>query len=272
MSALCRRYGVTRAGFYSYCQRGVSAHAEQDRKLMAEITRVFFHHQERYGSPRIHRELRAAGWLVSRRRVARLMRAAGLRAKAVRGYRAKAKIHQLYARHPNRVWQVAVTQPNQVWVGDITFLKVGQRWRYLTVILDQYSRRVLAWSMTRTRTARITGAVLRQATRRRFRGAGAAPGCIFHSDRGSEYMGTRFCRLVSRLGFLQSASARGPSDNSHMESFFHSLKAELTRGVVFTDERELRAALRQYMRYYNATRLHSSLNYRSPLAFEREAA
>lgn len=85
-------------------------------------------------------------------------------------------------------------------------------------------------------------------------------------------MGTRFCRVVARLGFRQSASARGPSDNAHMESFFHSLKAELIRGVAFTDERQLRIALTHYMRYYNTTRIHSSLDYRSPLAFERQMA
>lgn len=268
VSGLCRRYGVTRAGFYSYCRRGRSAHAEQDRRLSIAIARLFAAHRERYGSPRIHRALRRAGWVVSRRRVARLMRAAGLRAKAVRGYRAKARIHQLYAQHPNRRWRRAVTGPNQAWVGDSTFVKVGHRWRYLTVVLDQCSRRVLAWSLTRTRTTRVTCAVLSAAARRRRRGRAV----IFHSDRGSEYMGRRFCRHVARLGFLQSASARGPSDNAHMESFFHTLKAELTRGVVFADERQLRTAIRSYIHYYNTTRLHSSLHYRSPLAFEREAA
>ena len=119
MSALCRRSGVTRAGFYSHCRRGRSAHAEQDRRLSIEIARLFAVHRERYGSPRIYRELRRTGWRVSRRRVARLMRAAGLRAKAVRGYRAKARIHRRYAQHPNRLWRLAVTRPNQAWVGDI---------------------------------------------------------------------------------------------------------------------------------------------------------
>ena len=95
---------------------------------------------------------------------------------------------------------------------------------------------------------------------------------IFPSDRGSKYMGAPFCTHLARLGGVQSASVRGPGDNAHMESFFHSLKAELTRGVVFTDERELRRALRQYLHYYNTTRLHSSLNYRSPLAFEQQTA
>jgi putative transposase len=97
-------------------------------------------------------------------------------------------------------------------------------------------------------------------------------GVIFHSDRGSEYMGAPFCAHLARLGFVQSASVRGPGDNAHMESFFHSLKAELTRGVAFADERQLRTALHQYLHYYNTTRLHSSLGYRSPLVFEQRTA
>jgi putative transposase len=270
VSALCRRYGVTRGGFYSWRRRGVSAHTEQDRQLAREITRLFVAHHERYGSPRLHQLLRQAGWIVSRRRVARLMRTAGLRAKAVRGYRPKARIHHLYAKHPNRVRTTTVAHPDQVWVGDITYLRVGATWRYLAVVMDQYSRRVLAWSLTRRRTASVTCRVLTRAAH--ARGVRGARPVIFHSDRGSEYMGVPFCAHLARLGFLQSASVRGPGDNAHMESFFHSLKAELTRGVVFTDERELRRALQQYMYYYNTTRLHSSLSYRSPLAFEQQTA
>lgn len=245
----------------------MSARAKQDRTLLTEIERLFYVHREGYGSPRVYRAMRAAGWCVSRRRVARLMRAAGLRAKAVRGYRAKAKTHQVYARHPNRLSGRTVERPNQVWAGDITYLRVEQSWCYLAVVLDLSSRRVLAWSLTRDRTATVTSAVLRQAARRR-----PARGVIFHSDRGSEYMSATFGACVARLGMLQSASARGPGDNSHVESFFHSLKAELTRGVAFTTETALRRALIGYLRYYNATRLHSGLDYRSPLAFEREAA
>jgi putative transposase len=152
-------------------------------------------------------------------------------------------------------------------VGDITYLRVARSWRYLAVVMDQYSRRVLAWSLTRRRTAAVTCAVLSRAARQR-----ATPGLIFHSDRGSEYMGARFCAHVARLGFLQSASVRGPGDNSHMESFFHSLKAELTRGAVFPTDAALRTALHRYIRYYSTTRPHSSLNYYSPIAFERHAA
>ena len=258
---------MTAAGFYAWRGREESAHAKQNRVLSKEVVRLFTVHKERSGSPRLHRALVSAGWCVSRRRVAHLMRAAGLRAKAVRGYRAKVNIHQLYARHPNRLWTAHVTGPNQVWVGDITFLKVGGGWRYLAIVMDQYTRRILAWSLTRRRTAAVTSAVLALAAGRR-----SARGAIFHSDRGSEYMGAAFCATVARLGMQQSANVSGPGDNAHAESFFHSLKAELTRGVTFLSERALRTELTTYMRYYNTIRLHSGLQYLSPLAFERRAA
>ncbi len=267
MTSLCQRYHVTPGGFYAWLDREDSAHAKQDRVLIKEIARLFVRHKERYGSPRIHHLLVTAGWSVSRRRVARLMRAAGLRAKAVQGYRAKANIHRQYAQHPNRLWATTVTGPNQVWVGDITFLKVASTWWYLAIVMDQHTRRILSWTLTRRRTSAVTCAVLALAAGRR-----PSRGVIFHSDRGSEYMGAAFCAHVADLGMLQSANVRGPGDNAHAESFFHSLKAELTRGVIFLTERALRRQLERYMRYYNTIRLHSALDYLSPLAFERRAA
>jgi putative transposase len=196
------------------------------------------------------------------------MRAAGLRAKAVRGYRAKAGIRARFAQHPNRVWAATVSQHDQVWVGDITYLRLVEGWRYLAVVLDHHSRRVLAWTLSRRRTARETCAVLNAALQRRR----PPRGLIFHSDRGTEYMGAAFCAFVARHGVAQSASVRGPSDNARAESFFHSLKTELTRGVTFPTETALRRALTQYIRYYNERRQHSALGYRSPVAFERRAA
>lgn len=236
--------------------------------MTAEIIRRFAQHQQRYGSPRIYRELIRAGWTVSRHRVARLMRGAGLRAKAVRGYRAKAGIRARFAQHPNRVWAAHITRRNQVWLGDITYLRLADGWRYLAIVLDHHSRRVLAWTLSRRRTARETCLVLARALKRRR----PPRGLIFHSDRGTEYMGAAFCAFVARHGLEQSASVRGPSDNARAESFFHSLKAELTRGVAFPTETTLHRALTQYIRYYNARRLHSALGYRSPIAFERRAA
>jgi transposase InsO family protein len=237
--------------------------------LTAEIRRRFAAHQGRYGSPRLHRELVNAGWSCSRRRVARLMRAAALRAKAVQGYRAKAGIKARFAQHPNRLWETRVTRPNQVWVGDITYLRVRGGWRYLTIVMDQCSRRILAWTLTRRRTTAVTCAALAEAMRRR---RPPPHSLVFHSDRGSEYMGAAFCTAVAQHGLLQSASVRGPGDNAHAESFFHSLKAELTRGVTFLTDRALYTALDAYIRYYNNRRMHSALGYRSPIAFERRAA
>ena len=258
---------MTRAGFYAWRRRGESAHAKQNRVLTTEIVRLFTLHRERYGSPRIYQALVTAGWAVSRRRVAHLMQVAGLRAKAVRGYRAKVNIHRLYARHPNRLWATTVTRPNQVWVGDITFLKVGCGWRYLAIVLDPYTRRILSWTLTRRRTTAVTRAVLQRAARGR-----CTRGVIFHSDRGSEYMGAAFCACVADLGMHQSANVRGPGDNAFAESFFNSLKAELTRGITFPTEGVLRSELQRYVRYYNTVRLHSGLAYLSPLAFERRVA
>lgn len=135
------------------------------------------------------------------------------------------------------------------------------------MVMDQHSRRILAWSLTAQRTAAVTCAVLSQAARTR-----RARGVIFHSDRGSEYMGAPYGALLTRLGSLQSASVRGPDDNAHVESFFHSLKAELTRGETYATTAALHRALQQHITYYNTIRLHSALGYRSPLAFEQHVA
>jgi putative transposase len=196
------------------------------------------------------------------------MRAAGVRAKAVRGYRAKAGIRARFAQHPNRVWETDVDRINRVWVGDITYLRVVDGWRYLAIVMDQYSRRILAWILSRRRTTRETCRVLGLALKRRR----APRELIFHSDRGTEYTSVAFCTFVAERGVQQSVSMRGPEDNAHAESFFHSLKAELTRGTSVGTEQLLRRALDEYMRYYNTRRLHSALGYRSPVAFEREAA
>lgn len=247
---------MTRGGYYAWRARHVQghecAHTAQGRTLLRRIHALFALHRGRYGSPRIHHDLVAEGVRVSRRRVARLMRTAGLQARAVQGYRGKAGVHRFYAAKPNLLKRGAAATCNRVWVRDITYLVVGGRWRYLAVVMDQCSRRVLAWTLRPRRDARVTRAVLDAALRRRQ----PAPGLIFHSARG----------------VLQSTNAAGPGDNAHMESFFHSLKAEAIRGQHFATDGELRQVLRDYITYYNRTRAHSALNYRSPIDFERAAA
>jgi transposase InsO family protein len=259
---------VTRAGFYAWRRRPESTRAQQDRKLGQQIAALFTAHQGRYGSPRIQRALTAAGWRVSRRRVERLMRAAGLRARVARVYRANPGLHRFFGQHPNRLPAAGARRPDQVWVGDITYLAAAGRWHFLAVVLDQCSRRVLAWTLGRRRDTRLTRQALNAAVRRRR----PRPGLVFHSDRGSEYVGAALRDRLAALGIRQSSALRGPEDNAHMESFFHSLKAELVHGARFETATALRHAIASYVRYYNHQRLHSALAYRSPVDYESCAA
>jgi len=268
VTRLCALYGVTPAGYYAWRRRPESAHTEQDRQLTQQITALYRAHGGRYGSPRIHRELRGQGRRVSRRRVERLMRAAGLRARVARLYRGNPALHRFYGQHPNRLPAGGARRPNQVWVGDITYLPVGRRWRFLAVVLDQCSRRVLSWTLARRRDARLTCRVLNAAVGRRR----PPRGLIFHSDRGSEYVARALRDRLRTLGIRQSAACRGPADNAHMESFWHSLKAEVVHGSQFATDEALRHALAGYVRYYNHRRLHSALGYRSPVDYESGAA
>ena len=269
MTRLCALYGVTRAGYYAWRARPVSARQAQDRMLLETMQEIFEWSDGTYGSPRLLRELRARGHWVSRRRVERLMRVGGLRARVVRVYRRKAGTHRWYGQHPNRVQRRQAKRPNQIWVSDVTYLAVGARWWYLATVLDQYSRRVLAWKLGSIRDSKLTRATVEAALRRRR----PATGLIFHSDRGSEYLGGWFRQHLDDHGVRQSMTRGGaPEENPHMESFFHSLKADLVHGRMFLTVAELRHQLCRYVRYYNYHRLHSSLGYQSPVDYERRAA
>jgi transposase InsO family protein len=154
-------------------------------------------------------------------------------------------------------------------VSDVTYLAVGGRWWYLATVLDQYSRRVLAWRLGGVRDSRLTRAAVEAALRRRR----PAKGLIFHSDRGSEFLGLSFRQGLHRHGVRQSTTRGGaPDENAHMESFFHSLKADVIQGQRFPTVTHLRHQLRRYVRYYNHRRLHSALSYHSPVDYEHGAA
>jgi putative transposase len=265
---MCALYRVTRSGYYAWRRRGASARRRQDRILLDTIRKVFDRSRRTYGSPRIHRALRAAGVRISRRRVGRLMREAGLRARAATLYRRIPGLHGFFTSIPNRPLDRLATAPDQVWVGDITYLKVGSTWRYLAVVLDRYSRRVLGWRLSTTKDARLTLAALNHAVcHRRPR-----PGVIFHSDRGVEYAAYAFRERLAVLGFVQSMNRpREITDNAHMESFFHSMKSDTVHGVTFVHEVDLAHVLRSYIPYYNSVRLHSGIGYASPVNYEARA-
>jgi len=266
---LCRLCGVSRAGFYAWQRRGTSARSKQDLRLLERIREIFGRSHRTYGSPRVQRELASQGVRVSRRRVERLMRAAGLRGRLARVYRTNAKLHVHYQQHPNLLWQAVARQVDRIWVGDVTYIRVGRAWRFLAMVMDQYSRRVLGWSLAGVRSTRLTRAALDHAIRHRRPRAGL----IFHSDRGTEYLGSGFSDRLRARGIRQSTTRGGcPADNAHAESFFHSMKADRLHGVTFEDDKALRGSIAGYVRYYNHQRLHSALGYCSPVAYERQAA
>lgn len=259
---------MSRAGYYAWRTRGESARRQQDRKLLVQVRKEFRDSGGTYGSPRVQRALQARGIAVSRRRVERLMRHAELRARVARVYRSKPGRRRMFEKHPNLLWREVAQEPGQIWVSDVTYVRVAGRWRFLAMVMDLYSRRLLGWRVGRVRSGELTRAALDQALRR----AEHRPQLIFHSDRGSEYAGATLGDRLRRLCVRQSMTRGGaPGDNAHAESFFHTLKAELVHGTAFTHERQLQRALRQYMRFYNLKRLHSELGYRSPAQVERDA-
>ena len=269
MTRLCRLFGVTRGGYYAWQERPASAHARHDRVLLEEMRVIFERSGGTYGSPRMQRALVGRGHRLGHRRVERLMRLGGWRARVVRVYRRKAGTHRWFGQHPNRVRRDQATRRDQIWVGDLTYVAVAGRWWYLAVVLDQYSRRVLAWRLGTTRDAVFTRGLLAAALRRRR----PKRGLIFHSDRGSEFLGVPLHARLAAHGVEQSMTRGGaPDENAHMESFFHSLKAELLHGHSFTAVSDLRRQLQRYLHYYNHQRLHSSLGYHSPVDYERGGA
>ena len=262
---MCTLYGVTRAGYYAWRRRGESARRRQDRGLLVQIQTLFDRSRGTYGSPRIHRALAAVGVHVSRRRVARLMREAGLRARVVRLYRRIPGLHGFFTSIPNRQLARVATGFDQVWVADITYLKVAGLWRYLAVVMDRYSRRIVGWSLGATKDVRLTLAALNHAVRNRR----PRPGLIFHSDRGVEYAAYAFRHRLAALGFVQSMNRpREITDNAFMESFFHSMKSDTIAGFTVTTAAELGQLVRSYIPYYNGVRLHSGIGYRSPVDYE----
>ena len=269
MSELCQRYGVSRAGYYVSTRREASHHEEQDRWLYGRIQAIHIASEGTYGSPRIQRALAEAGHHVGGKRVARLMRENGLKARATKLYHPNPGTHTFFSSVPNRARKRRVSKPDQLWVGDITYLRIGGQWRYLAVVMDRYSRRIVGWSLGPNKDARLTLCAFNHAIRNR----NPAPGLIFHSDRGIEYAAFAFKARLAALGVRQSMNRRGrPTDNAHMESFFHSMKSDVIHGCQLKTDEQVYRILRRYIVFYNRTRLHSSLNYHSPIDYERAAA
>jgi transposase InsO family protein len=262
---------VSRSGYYKWRSRRLSIRALRNQELLVKVKRIFDESRTAYGSPRVHAQLLREGEQTSRGRVERLMRKAGLVGKAARIYRRKSLPSVFFHSLPNL--RLDIPEPdgiNQQWVGDVTYLKVSGQWRYLAVVMDLYSRRIIGWKLDKHRTAEVTRDALRQALRHRK----INRGLIFHTDRGSEYGAWLLQNELKRHGMLSSMNrAESVTDNAHMESFFRSMKTETTKGVEYKSEHELRMALAGYIDgFYNTKRLHSSLGYKTPIEYDRMVA
>lgn len=213
----------------------------------------------------MHQVLVQEGVVVGVNRVARLMHEHDLKARCARIYRSHAQLDRFYASIRNQIHDLEPTGPDQIWVGDVTYLKVNGEWRYLAVILDKFSRRVVGWSLSKRRNVELSLTVFKQAAKKRL----VQPGLYFHSDRGAEYVATKYRNWLKSNGVIQSMNRKGVmNDNAEMESFFHQFKAERIHRNEYVTEKELRAVIIEYVGFYNQKRIHSSLDYMTPNEYE----
>lgn len=267
---MCRVLEVSVSGYHSWRRRPTSKRKQQDALLQQRIHDVHRCSKGRYGAPRIHAELRAEGVRVSQKRVARLMRSAGLRAKGKRRWVRTTDSHHTLPVCPNLLdRQFEVQQPNQVWASDLTYLPTREGWLYLAVTLDLCSRAVVGYAMDVQMPATLPLAALQMAAGRRV----PPPGLLHHSDRGSQYASRIFQAELARMRARGSMSRKGDCwDNAVVESFFSSLKRELFEEVIFESRTAARHAVFEYIEvFYNRQRRHSTLGYLTPHQFERQA-
>ena len=269
VAAMARVLGVSKAGYYAWLRRPPSAHAVADAALLKRVRTVHASSRQTYGAPRVHADLRAQGERHGRKRIARLMRDAGLVGACHRhGGPATTRRDKEARPAPDLVDRnFTASRPNQLWIADITYLPTATGFLYLAVVLDVWSRKVVGWSMANHLRAELVLDALEMAIGQR-----RPKDVVHHSDQGSQYTSLAFGKRCGEAGVRPSMGSVGDAyDNAMAESFFSTLEAELLSRRRFASQAEARMACFSYIEgWYNPVRLHSGLGYRSPMTYEAD--
>jgi putative transposase len=268
IATLCAALQVSRSGYHAWRTRAPGPRAQANATLLTLIAQADLESRHTYGSPRVTRWLHAHGQRCGRHRVARLMRGAGLRRRARRRFRVclTDSNHHLPIAANRLLGSRQPTQPDAVWVADITYVPTSEGWLYVAGVLDRCSRRCVGWAMSDTLATSLPLAALDMALTQ-----GRPPGgLVHHSDRGVQYASTDYRQRLAAAGVQPSMSRRGNCyDNAVMESFWSSLKRELVHRCEFATRAEAQAAIFEWLEvFYNRERLHSALSYQTPVDFE----
>lgn len=247
-----------------------SKRKKENLELLERIKTIHEDSRRTYGSPRVHAVLKREGTHYNKKRIERLMRLNGIQAKMKAKFKKSNNLYTIGKSSKNLLLkQKPPKAKNQVWLGDVTYIRVGKNWSYLAVVMDLHSRRIIGWSFSKSKSKQIVIDAMRMAiTCQRIKAK-----LVFHSDQGSEYFANEFRALLKENKITQSMSRKGHCwDNAHMESFFHSLKTEMVYFQNFQHLAQAMAYIIDYITFYNDKRIHSGLNYLTPKEFEKQVA
>lgn len=262
-------FNVSSSGYYRFIKALLSPRAQANKELLVKIKEVHQRSRGVYGSPRVFQELRAQGESCSRKRVARLMREGDIVAKMKKHFKVTTRSNPKASAAPNLLQQEFMAeQPNQRWVADITYVYTREGWLYVAAVLDLFSRRIVGLAMSERMTSDLVCQALNQAIVHRQPGEAL----IHHSDRGCQYTSEAFQLLLKAKGIICSMSSTGNCfDNATMESFFHTLKTEHIYFENYITREQAKQSIFEYVEvFYNRQRRHSTINYLSPVVFEKQ--
>jgi len=266
---MCKVFKISKSSYYWWLKSGPSRRWVENEQLLVKIKEVFDASQKSYGSPRITEELISLGFVVSRPRTARIMKAAGIRAKRKRKFVVTTDSRHNYPVVPNLLdREFSATRPGQVWVSDITYVRTSKGWLYLTVIIDLFDRKVVGWAMSKGLSAEETTIA---AWRMAIKNRPVVDNLIFHSDRGIQYACSAFSNVLDANKWVcRSMSRKGNCwDNAVAESFFKTIKVEFVYENRFADQNDAKISLFNWIEtWYNRKRRHSALGYKTMEEFE----